>query len=28
LRSIQSSADERRFRPHVGKPIYLEFNFR
>ena len=28
LRSIQSSADERRSRPHVGKPIYLEFNFR
>jgi hypothetical protein len=28
LRSIQSDADERRSRPHVGKPIYLEFNFR
>jgi hypothetical protein len=28
LRSVQSDADQRRFRPHVGKPIYLEFNFR
>ena len=26
--SIKSDADDRRMRPHVGKPIYAEFNFR